>query len=72
MILRKYRPILRRSAIDNLFVRCGGRKDFIDPDNVMTERSKLHRTRGDVHVGKKPHSRARVFSLASQAPYLAA
>ena len=48
-------------------------RKHVDTNDIVAQRSQpFYRSCGDMHVGEKPHAMVDVFSLASQAPYLAA
>lgn len=70
---RQDRASLAQRDLDNLRVGSGARKQYIDPDDVVTERTQeLDGARCDVRIGEQPHATAEVRSLASHAPKRAA
>jgi len=48
-------------------------RDFVDADNIVSKRPEKFDGPGRyVHIGQESHPITEVFSLATQAPYLAA
>ncbi len=72
-VLRQNGAVVPPGVGNDRFIRGGRKEDFVHPGDVVTTRTKvLYCARGDVEVRQQPHAVLADFSLASQAPYLAA
>ncbi len=66
-------PVILVGTRHDHLVRCLWWQDLAHANDIVSEPAEeLDRTGRDMHVGQQPHAMAEVFSLASQAPYLAA